>query len=80
MPGATFSISEPASKKGGTSRLPGCIIIGCGVLVTLVAYTRSNGPAGKVKIKYLESGATFWHLVDLLWIVLFALLYLVGQS
>lgn len=56
------------------------VIIGCGVLVTLVAYTRSNGPAGKVKIKYLESGATFWHLVDLLWIVLFALLYLVGQS
>jgi hypothetical protein len=24
----------------------------------------------------LESAATYWHLVDLLWIILFALLYL----
>jgi len=31
-------------------------------------------------IQHLESGASFWHLVDLLWIVLFALLYLVGRS
>jgi len=23
----------------------------------------------------VESGATFWHMVDLLWIVIFALLY-----
>lgn len=28
-------------------------------------------------LRDLESGAIFWHLVDLLWIVLFALLYLV---
>jgi nitric oxide reductase NorE protein len=26
----------------------------------------------------VEGGACFWHLVDLLWIVLFALLYLVS--
>jgi len=25
-----------------------------------------------------ESGAAYWHLVDLLWIVLFALLYLMA--
>lgn len=25
-----------------------------------------------------ESGASFWHLVDLLWIVLLALLYLIN--
>jgi nitric oxide reductase NorE protein len=29
------------------------------------------------KLSYLEIGASFWHLVDLLWIALFALLYLV---
>jgi nitric oxide reductase NorE protein len=23
----------------------------------------------------VESGATYWHMVDLLWIVIFALLY-----
>lgn len=54
------------------------VIIGLGVLGTLIGYIRSAGPSGEVKIRYLESGATFWHLVDLLWIVLFALLYLVG--
>jgi nitric oxide reductase NorE protein len=26
----------------------------------------------------VEGGGCFWHLVDLLWIVLFALLYLVS--
>lgn len=56
------------------------VVIGCGVLATLIAYTRRVGSHSEVKLRYLESGATFWHLVDLLWIVLFALLYLVGQS
>jgi nitric oxide reductase NorE protein len=32
---------------------------------------------GQKDIAILEIGATFWHLVDLLWIVLFPLLYLV---
>lgn len=54
------------------------VVIGMGVLAALTVYVRSAGPAAK--IQHLESGATFWHLVDLLWIVLFALLYLVGQS
>lgn len=31
---------------------------------------------GPADIGTLESAATYWHLVDLLWIVLFALLYL----
>jgi nitric oxide reductase NorE protein len=56
------------------------VIIGMGVLGALIAYTRSARPFGEVKVTHLESGATFWHLVDLLWIVLFALLYLVGHS
>lgn len=30
-----------------------------------------------VDIQVYETGATFWHMVDLLWIVLFPLLYLV---
>jgi nitric oxide reductase NorE protein len=54
------------------------VVIGMGVLATRTIYTRSAGRAAKVQ--HLESGATFWHLVDLLWIVLFALLYLVGQT
>jgi nitric oxide reductase NorE protein len=34
------------------------------------------GALTATKIGHLESGASFWHLVDLLWIALFALLYL----
>lgn len=53
------------------------VVIGMGVLTALMIYSRSGAfVAGKVR--NLESGASFWHLVDLLWIVLFALLYLVG--
>jgi nitric oxide reductase NorE protein len=55
------------------------VVIGMGVLITLMVYSRSGGfTAGKVR--NLESGASFWHLVDLLWIVLFALLYLLGGT
>src|SRR6201999_3082710 len=28
------------------------------------------------KISFVETGATYWHMVDVLWLVLFALLYL----
>lgn len=31
-------------------------------------------------VRFLESGATFWHLVDLLWIMIFPLIYLLGRS
>jgi nitric oxide reductase NorE protein len=30
----------------------------------------------KRRLSMIESGATYWHMVDLLWIVIFALLYL----
>ena len=51
------------------------VLIGMGVLVAMILYTKS-GEYTPTKIKHLETGAIFWHLVDLLWIVLFALLYL----
>ncbi|MGH3584539.1 MAG: cytochrome c oxidase subunit 3, partial [Mycobacterium sp.] len=28
------------------------------------------------KIAFVETGATYWHMVDVLWLILFALLYL----
>ena len=52
------------------------VLIGMGVLVFMWLRVRTAEPAGG-EITLLESGATFWHLVDLLWIVLFPLLYLV---
>lgn len=52
------------------------VIVGIGVL--LLVRSVSQRPALTQRdIRTMESGATFWHLVDLLWIVLFALFYLV---
>ena len=54
------------------------VVIGMGVLTALILYSRSGAFGVGHKMRNLESGASFWHLVDLLWIVLFALLYLIG--
>jgi nitric oxide reductase NorE protein len=52
------------------------VLIGMGVLAFLVHYSR-GGRFEAHQVRNLESGASFWHVVDLLWIVLFALLYLI---
>jgi nitric oxide reductase NorE protein len=51
------------------------VLIGMGVLAFMAQYA-TKGDFAPIKIGHFESGASFWHLVDLLWIVLFALLYL----
>ena len=54
------------------------VIFGMAVLFYLYSYCKNrSGKLAHSDIVNLESGAIFWHLVDLLWIVLFALLYLV---
>lgn len=52
------------------------VLIGMGVLAFMASYAWSQN-FDDAKIRNLESGASFWHVVDLLWIVLFALLYLI---
>jgi len=53
------------------------VVIGTGVLIYF--YSRlSNSTAVTPSHQALEGGALFWHLVDILWIVLFALLYLIS--
>jgi nitric oxide reductase NorE protein len=51
------------------------VLIGLGVLGFLFSLSRRE--AAVEHVQSLESGGAFWHLVDLLWIVLFALFYLV---
>jgi nitric oxide reductase NorE protein len=51
------------------------LIIGMGVLVTLFVFSRRK-TLTKWQYTFVEGGACFWHMVDLLWVVLFALLYL----
>lgn len=51
------------------------VVIGLGVLGFLFLHVGNKRPAAE-GISVVEGAAAFWHLVDLLWVVLFALLYL----
>ncbi len=51
------------------------MVIGIGVLVFLWQSVRDTELDAQ-GVGVLESGACYWHLVDILWIALFALLYL----
>ena len=53
------------------------VLIGLAVLQWLRRRTQRRPVPEPQDIVILESGASFWHLVDILWIVLFALFYLV---
>jgi nitric oxide reductase NorE protein len=51
----------------------------CHVLLGLVILSfvvRNLRGANSPNIKFVETGATYWHMVDVLWLILFALLYL----
>jgi cytochrome c oxidase subunit 3 len=53
------------------------VLVGMSVLVWVIVKNRQ----GKISAEYftpVEIGALYWHLVDLVWIYLFPLLYLVG--
>ncbi|MGV0794079.1 cytochrome c oxidase subunit 3 [Mycolicibacterium sp. XJ1819] len=52
------------------------VLVGLGVLL-VIAQSYCNQRSTRGKTALLEGGACFWHLVDLLWIVIFPLLYLV---
>jgi nitric oxide reductase NorE protein len=45
-------------------------------LVIMCFIIRNLKAAAAPKISLVETGATYWHMVDVLWLVLFALLYL----
>lgn len=52
------------------------VILGLVVLTVLSRLARTAQPtAGRISV--FEGGACFWHMVDLLWIVIFPLIYLV---
>lgn len=51
------------------------VIGGSVVLLTLWKNAR-KGAYSSAQMSGLESGATYWHMVDLLWIIIFPLMYL----
>jgi nitric oxide reductase NorE protein len=50
------------------------VVIGLGVLLALSRIARKPS---KTHFAFFEGGGCFWHMVDLLWIVIFPLLFLV---
>lgn len=54
----------------------GHVIIGCVLLGRLIVITRRPELAAR-QVVVTESCGIFWHMVDLLWVVLFALFFLV---
>jgi nitric oxide reductase NorE protein len=52
------------------------VMVGLTVLSALALLVR-NQALTRTHVAYVEGGACFWHLVDLLWIVIFPLLFLV---
>lgn len=53
------------------------VLIGMGILIWALK-SNLNGKVTKEHFTRVEMGALYWHLVDLVWIYLFPLLYLVG--
>jgi len=49
-------------------------IIGIGVIAVLLARCGQPLPQAD-KLRWLEAGGAYWHMVDLLWIMLFAMFY-----
>lgn len=53
-------------------------LVGMVVLIILAIKAR-KGDAGETSFQiWMESGGIYWHLVDLLWVFLFPMLYLLG--
>lgn len=50
------------------------VVLGLGILAIALRELRA---VGAQRSWVVEAGATFWHMVDLLWVVIFALLYVV---
>jgi len=50
------------------------VLIGCAVLSRLIAISRRPELTGRDAMM-CEAGGIFWHMIDLLWVVLFALFY-----
>ncbi len=52
------------------------VILGSGILFLIYKKTKINGYLPNDS-KGIETGASYWHMVDLLWIVLFPLVYII---
>ena len=87
VPGASFSFDEPHARGAEiffslyfmmTGLHAVHMIIGIGILLTLVAMAAK----GRFDASYynpVEVAGLYWHFVDIVWIFLFPVLYLIGR-
>jgi nitric oxide reductase NorE protein len=54
-------------------------IIGVGVLGFAIAKTRSD-EMNSAYVRWIEAAGCYWHMVDLLWVMLFPMIYLLRVS
>lgn len=52
------------------------VLLGSGILYIIYQKTKRNGYVPN-NSEGIETGASYWHMVDLLWIVLFPLIYII---
>jgi len=52
------------------------VVLGSGVLVGWIMKARAHRPWALSR-RYVEGAAVYWHMVDLLWVIIFTLVYLV---
>lgn len=52
------------------------LLVGIAVLLFLFVEAGRPGPPAEGRRALIEAGTCYWHMVDMLWIVLFPLLYL----
>lgn len=50
------------------------VILGV-VILSVLAYNLNKGVYSSKNISGMESGASYWHMVDLVWLILFPLVY-----
>ncbi len=48
-----------------------------GLVILVVIYTKIKKSSKPIALLDLESGAAFWHLCDLIWLLLFPIIYLI---
>lgn len=60
-----------------TTGLHGLHVLIGGILLAVVAFRVRNGTIHAGDYIWLENGALYWHLVDLIWIFIFPLYYLI---
>ena len=55
-----------------------CAHVIIGVVLLCVCLAKTAKPLKKKARRFIESCALFWHMVDLLWVIIFPMIYLMG--